>query len=502
MPTVAITQCPANNAFFGAPITSSEKARDKYAYHLNETPSLRSEPMANRLQAVTVRTITTKLKTTKREIHHLARANFEVLSSPDEQMRVTEADIEQAAEKRVASFYQQLILAYGTNLHFEIGKVTHQAESCETIHIQADGSTDKTKIKFDATHTSAIPCLYAYPLDQWTQYKEFGQLQLEQLAGVVFLKGSDAYNFWNSTIDLPFALNHGVDIPLDQKAGKLQEKGIELLNQVASGAKEPTQALEEFIEEFLYGIDSVAPKNSAAQKGLEIYKKVVEEIRDSMNQDAAFFQHLLGLPLNVEDSGVTCVRAALFDIRYKAIQQNAQKQSEIAQKFDQVRAQIAKDHKGLAHREEGFRELLIDAMPTEVDGSRIKKLLNIPYDLRTLEERKQRTDSAKVKLWEKVSTKKEIEELAKYLSDTMGDMRKREVSERASVMKKIREIRGWTQKKLAEKIQTLRLPMPASQSTISRCETGKRMVDSVYAGQLSRVFDVSSVLFLPLFFHD
>ncbi len=112
--------------------------------------------------------------------------------------------IEDHIERRVAIFFQQLVLCYGTKLHFEIGDTLHQGKSATALYLKdQNGKCEKLSVR-NAAHSSTIPCLIASDLKAWTQHKQHGQKEPQ---GFVYIKNSGIYNNATATMEMSRNIN-------------------------------------------------------------------------------------------------------------------------------------------------------------------------------------------------------------------------------------------------------------------------------------------------------
>lgn len=73
--------------------------------------------------------------------------------------------------RRIAFFFQQLICCFQTKLHFEIGQVVSQGSSAKKVTL-TDQNLTNLEFERNAAHSSTLPCLLAYDLEEWELYQE------------------------------------------------------------------------------------------------------------------------------------------------------------------------------------------------------------------------------------------------------------------------------------------------------------------------------------------
>ncbi|MBS0626564.1 MAG: helix-turn-helix transcriptional regulator [Verrucomicrobia bacterium] len=469
---------PIDNTTFIGPLPPPKGPRDKFAHRLNETTSL---------------------------VDHVFGAKIPKEIAAPTPKQLVDFYIEPLThhvEKRVALFFQQLVACYETKLHFEIGDTLDQAESAPALKNHA-GQKIATR---NAAHSSTIPCLIAYRQDEWEAWA--GNRRQEPPQGFVYLKGSDLYRNSNATIDMPRDINEA-DIAIDGKANEsaLRQKSLALLNRCGQGETTPEEGLKEFIQ--ILSAEVAKKKNLANKEGvkraLELYKEALRQISEAIDVDGTIFEQWLDLQVDSTDDSAR-VRRTIYHIRYDAIRQNHLSQTEILDKIEQVKNEIfgrMKQERGrYAYMEDAFRHVLADSVEKDADRLRLLKLYQLPfegYDLRPNGRKMQLYSKTKTRMLQEVSEK--IAPLIKEVCRMMERMRHAEVSKRASITRVLRHAKGWRQIDLSAKIKELFPTLPSSQPTISRVETGIRVIDSDYAGKLSQVFKVDAGLFMPHFFN-
>lgn len=477
MVLISILNPVSSDQYIGSLPPAVKGPRDKFAQKLNETTSL--------LDAIFQSTFPKEIET----------------PSPSALIDLYQEPLAHHVEKRVALFFQQLVSCYQTKLHFEAGDTLDQAESAKAL------MKGKEKIcTRNAAHSSTIPCLLAYRGEEWAQWVENPEGEKPQ--GFVYLRWSDIYRNCNATIDLPRDINEA-DIAIDGKANEsaLRNKCLQILNDSSQGTVCPQEGLKRFLDVLLSEVKAKtrAARKEGVKRALELYQETIEEIEEEIGADAEVFSRWLDVRIDQSDESAA-VRRTIYHLRYKAIRDNHLGQSEILSKIEVVRKEIFGRIKGepgrFAYLDEAFRHTLVHFAESDVDKNRLRKLYNLPtekYDLRPNERRTQLYEATKARM---LQEKDKMVPLVKEVSRLMARLRNQETSQRASITRVLRKAKEWRQIDLSAKIKTLYPALPASQPTISRCETGVRTIDPDYAEKLSRVFQVDAGLFMPHFFHD
>ncbi|HEV3270320.1 MAG TPA: helix-turn-helix transcriptional regulator [Candidatus Rhabdochlamydia sp.] len=394
--------------------------------------------------------------------------------------------------RRIAFFFQQLICCFQTKLHFEIGQVVSQGASAKKV-ILTDQNLASLEFERNAAHSSTLPCLLAYDLEEWELY----QAKKTKLPkGWIFLKGTDSYRLWNSTINMPRWVNM-VDLQIDgtSRDKKLRYETLHLINSAAQGEIDPEEGLELFIK---LSLDQVESSYKTAtqlmyQKILNLYKYELESTQVSFNHNRSMWLEAL-LSIRVSDESS---RKIIYQIRYQAVRDAQLGQAELMQKIDLVKNKISSSYKKKPpYFEAAFRSLLIAETYTLRNRQRLEKMYNFSYfdfKARLSGTRLNIFDNTKIKLAEKY--RPQIVALSKEIISDMQELRKKEALQRSQITKLLRHAKKWTQKQLAQKLSV-------SQSTVSRMENRHKLIALPIAEKLSLIFQVDAGLFMPHFFYD
>lgn len=487
----------------GPPVNEDRKSREKVPLSRNVSASLDNQNQRSATPSPLRR------PKSQLEIRVTEKERSELSEDEAATIRAYEDSIGIAANNRLIAFFQQLVLTYSTGLHFEVGKTLAQAESARQVRLSSpSGKTHR--LKMDASHHSTIPCLLAYNVVDWNCYKKDPGKNPKPKA-VIYLKGSDAYKFWNATIELPKAVNLNVDNIIDLKEGGLREKGVALLNRSSAGTLEPEEGLFQFIRLFKTVIrdrlSAAQAKDKAKIAGLQIYQRKLSGFEEQLREDRSLFAKYLDIRVQAGDLGSQAAKK-IYQIRYKAIQSNSSHQSDLTTRIDRLKEQILPKLGRVAYKEEAFQAALLKHTSAK-NRSHLKKLLASP------ETTPQTKVAAIIEKIEKVNITiqvggrkvnktglKLIQDFAADFDQTLKTMRVEEEHVRHNTMLTLRKMRNLTQKELSNKIKTTFPGLPASTATLSRCETGRRHIDTGFAEKLSIVLNVDPALFTPQFFYS
>jgi DNA-binding XRE family transcriptional regulator len=394
--------------------------------------------------------------------------------------------------RRIAFFFQQLICCFQTKLHFEIGHVVSQGSSAKKV-ILTDQNLASLEFERNAAHSSTLPCLLAYDLEEWKLHQA---KKIKLPKGCIFLKGTDSYRLWNSTINMPRWVNM-VDLQIDgtSRDQKLRYKTLQLINAAAQGEIDPEEGLELFIQ---LCIDQVKLSYKAVtqlmyRKILNLYKYELESTQVSFNHNRSIWlEALLSIRILDEPS-----RKIIYQIRYQAVRDAQLGQAELMRKIDLVKHKILSSYKKKpSYFEAAFRSLLIAETYTQRNRQRLEKMYNFSYfdfKARLSSTKLNIFDNTKIKLAEKY--RPQIIALSAEIIHDMQELRKKEALQRSQTTKLLRHAKKWTQKQLAQELSV-------SQSTISRMENCHKLITLPIAEKLSLIFHVDAGLLMPHFFYD
>ncbi len=463
--------------YVGPRIGRTSGPRDQFQHPLNETCSLRDPVHWEQVYNVVVR--------------ELAR-----LKQPRELIADYREPITEAIHRRVAIMFQQLVVCYNTGLHFELGWTSHQAKSAPALKVKTRSGEHKICTR-NAAHSSTIPCLNAYEGAAWDSYAQ-GRGTRPQ--GFVYMRNADTFRWWNSTINMPRDVNEA-DREIDEKTNDstLRKDALAILNRAAKGEITPEQGLMLFLDT---AAAVTARRHRVVTKpgikeALSYYVEDLADIKDGLVFDPTQFDQLLDVQVDGSEEAAN-LRSMVYRLRFQAIRWAHLEQSKLLQKVEALRAEVLGTGRKPTYFDAAFRHLLIEVMPTPADRKRIMKLYNLPNprSFRQTVARKSTYDSTKQKVQGHLAR---IQFVGKELSLAMRRLRVEEEQRRGGVLKAVRNEAGLSQARFGSKLKAQFPNTPASQSTISRSETGVRIVTQEYAKQLSKVLKIDPACFMPQF---
>jgi len=421
----------------------------------------------------------------------------------DETMFIKRYDevIREHIHRRVAVFFQQLVVSYGTQLHLEIGATCHQGQSAKSLKIEGPDGRVVKKVVRNAAHSSTIPCLLAYDGRKWKLYEEDLSIKPE---GFVYIKGADIYRSANSTLELPRAVNEA-DIEIDGKKddSTLRSYSIRLLNKASSAELDPKEGIQRFLRAIRRIVEQRkdVAKKEGVRAALHIFSDELIAIENDIDSSPEILDQLLGVRTDGSD-GAARARETVHRLRYRAIQENQFAQSRILHQVDLLGKTIL----GKLGRktqptyfEPVFRQVLREALETKVAQRRFDKLINSPQGSGLTKRQKTVRQVTRERISPYLD---EISTFARQLRSDFYQIKREETLLRGRTTKVLRDSRGWRQKDLAEEIKKLYPETVASQATISRVENNIKLVSPSYAREISAVFEVDPALFLPSFFSE
>ena len=487
----------------GPEFVPGEKKRDHYPHELAETCSLTDRVVQDTSLHMTLGYV--EYKFTNPLVVTAIPAAGPVIEEYREMIR-------EHIERRILFFFQQLIVCYQTKLHFESNGAKDQAASADPILIQLNGHQSQF-VSRQAAHSSTVPCLIAYDNTQWQQYRS-GAAGMPQ--GFVFLKGTDYYRTANATMNMPKWMNDA-DREIDEKTknSHLRERGLAILNRAAQGEITPDAGIKEFLLEAIDEIQLARARLSAARKDPEVqqvlsfYEEFFVEFQAEIEEDPNFLEQFLNIA--IDPSSDNRAQQVILQIRYAAIRNVQVSQAALIQKVNTARSEILAAMGRLDRKPNYFdpalRTVLIEQARTDQDRKRLEKLFNFsPFDFATkLDTPRKRTEFTNIKTTlsnEGLPYVARIRYLAQEILLDMRHLRTQEEYQRAQIIKDFRGLKGWQQWRLGLEVKQMFPHAAASQSTICRIETRKKLVTPQIAEEFSQVFKVDAGLFMPHFFYD
>ena len=468
-------------------VVGAAGGREKYETELNETNSL-GDLVFGAL---------------RERPAQLPKGEFLQLKDWKQLVDKTRDSIAQHIDRRVALFFQQLVVCYDVPFHFEIGETQHQAQSAPTLKKKC--GKEEVSIPFNSAHSSTIPCLFAYPKREWNRWdaKKGEPNPPQKPTGFVYLKGSDTYNYHNSTLEMIKLVNMA-DISLDgtkQSLDQLRVKSIKILNEASDGKLAPDQALQSFLRAARKIMADKATDRSVSEKTryiLSIYRDCLDEVIEE-SQEEEFFDRLLNVRIDDETERASDLRKVIYRRRYDIIRRSQEAQSVIMKKIAGVRAQILGIERKPPGFEKVFRKKIFTLCTSGQERKQMQKLFNI--SLAQLEHDLQGKNYRSAT--NKVEDTRWSQAFATMMRDIRAECRSltgQEFTFRSQVSRDLRTFKGWRQVDVAAKYKEKYPRYPMSQPTLSRVENTIKKIDMTLAGHLADLFEVDKGLFFPALF--
>jgi len=456
--------------------------RAKYALPLNETSST-----------------TDQIFDGLRKKSTLSTAEMTTLKSPERLIAESKEKIKDHIDKRMALFFQQLIVTYDVPFHFEIGKTRHQAPSVKTITKTKNRET--VQVHFDAAHSATIPSLYAYHRNDWQRW-EADPDNTAKPTPFVYLKGSDTYNNHNATMGLIKLVNQA-DIDLDGTSTtteKLRTKSIDIIERSAKGEIRPREGFKEFLTEARrILIDQIASDDvkNTHKPILRIYLERVENAIEQ-SRDESFFDQLINLNIDNEGEEASRLRALIYRRRFNIIRESQEAQSVIAKKIHVLSRQII----GIDRKPNNFDFVMkkkVLTLCTEQERKQLSRFFGVSLEQITHDlERKQHAHAER-----RINEEQHRQRFVTLMRDIRAECRQLSRSElmyRANVTRDLRQHKSWRQKDLVTEYRKVHADGPMSQPTVSRLENTIKPIERQLAHRLAGIFNVDPGFFFPAIF--
>ncbi|NGX28192.1 MAG: hypothetical protein K940chlam1_00367 [Candidatus Anoxychlamydiales bacterium] len=487
MPPVAIgTQ--EYNFYKLCPIPDQIKKRDQYKLDENETPSY-SDNLFDDLRE--------KKKAHKKEKNwQFSDEDWARISDENRTIEVSKDLIDTHVDRRVASFFEQLIVCYKVPYHFEIGKTMHQGESTSTLTKKTGNSTQK--VLFDSAHSSTLPCLYAYDRDSFNNWKN-GQLE-EKPDGFVYLQDSDTYRLHNSTMGLIKVINQA-DIAIDgtqNDTEKLRVFAINKINAVAKGILTPMKGVEEFVDKAILITENQLANSSCKEKTKKILRIYLDSFKAIKSQikKPNFFDYLLNVKSPKHNQSI---RHTIYTKRFKIIRECHEAQSVIFQKIKKVSSEIIGVDRKPSNFNKAFKRVLLEQSREKATTISLEKLFNL-----SLDDFKRQVPNKNTVAFKKIETKENLQKIDRLINyniiKDLSGLRIKELIFRMELFKKLRSKYKWTQVTVAVRYKALFPHFPMSQSGVSRIENQIKWIDHSLALEMAKVYRLDPGIFLPFLF--
>jgi hypothetical protein len=512
---IAFTPCSGLESLQSLfPVDSNKlhKPRDKFAYSLNETPSLvdsvykdSRDPLVNDVDNDSI-----DPKDKEAPAGKLA-LSLDASSLASKVLTDYRQTISLHVERRILFFFTQLIACYKTTLHFEIGDTLDQGDSPTRVNIPCKAGS--LTFQRNAAHSNTLPCLLASDRKQWLAFK---QGTIKNRTDFIFLKGTDFYRLWNSTINMPRWVNNA-DIIIDgtNSIEKLRKSSLKLINLASRGKTSPHEAIDVFIIDCLARIEhGIASKKTdvSERQVLFYYKEDLERIQKCfLQQRDSNLQNLLTVV--IDPSASADYRTVIYQIRYRAIRDSQLAESELVKKIDAVRKQILKDYfpnRKPVYFTPVFRTLLIEQVlkiqHRKLDQQRLKTLYNFSPETfqghlsagpKTCFEQTKKAFSDSEQIMQKIT------EVTSTVLEDMQKLRKKARTQIGLVIQELRSAKGWTEEDCKKELKKVFPEDPSVDDlSIRDVERGETPISSDLAKKLGQVFQVNSNFFTPHFFYS
>lgn len=413
---------------------------------------------------------------------------------------------EEHLTRRIDNFILQLITAFHTELHYEIGPTQDQGESAKSLYVEYKGKLYFV-CKRNAAHSSTFPCLIAYDKNEW---KAFLEGKAPKPKGIYYLQKSDIYKGANATMNLPASVNKA-DIKVDgvHHDSEFNEEALELVNKVSFG----TITLKQAVTEFLDSLKTITEEEEKTEQRPDVKKALTIYLQKIKTIQADFLQNPDGwifLQMNLlidQEKTTNELSAVMLQIRASAIKRNMRAQSNIMHKVDALGKSILREvmkgrKKAPPNFKEAYHSVVLDNMRTIENRQKLSTLFALTFP--TMNGRQKTQIANTKKLIEDANKKTQvnrIQSLAIEIGNDMRTMQSDEMNHRGDSMRKLRRGKKWTQIMLGSELRK-RYPQEfSSQPTISRTERGERYMSRTLAKELSETFEVPVELLLPQFFY-
>lgn len=456
--------------------------RAKYNLSLNETSS-----------------VTDRVFDDLRKKQHLTQNEFAKLKSPESMIEDSEEMIQDHIDKRIALFFQQLIVTYQVPFHFEMGDTQHQAPSAPTLTKKKGGET--VKVPFNSAHSATIPCLYAYHKEDWDKWVADPQTH-QKPTPFVYLKGSDTYNQHNSTLGL-IKLVNSADISLDgtsQSTDQLRVKSIDIIQRAARGVISPRKGLKEFLQEAERVLNDRIDSPGVKEEIKQILRLYLERVENALVEceDNAFFDELINLKIDNEPDEAAKLRKLIYRKRFKIIRESQEVQSVIARKIHEVAVSII----GIDRKPANFDIVMkkkILSMCTNQQKKQLSRFFGVSLEQITHDLQGKRYRAAERKI-DQAQHRQKFITLMRDIRVQCRSLVQLEQKYRAEVSCDLRNYKGWRQKDLVTEYRTVHHDGPMSQSTVSRLENTIKPIEKELAHRLAGIFGVDPGFFFPAIF--
>ncbi len=366
-------------------------------------------------------------------------------------------------DRRVALFFQQLVLCHRTPFTYEEGSTEDQFGKGHSL-------IPASPIKTQAAHSATIPCLYATAADETGERK------------FVFLKGSHFYIQSNSTMELPDVVNK-VDSLLDfQSATKIRQISLDIINQTARGTFTPVQGTRIFLTELKSALEQLIEKYQH-DEAKELVKDVcliyLDRVNEILNFEDAMVDQLMGVRFDGADAEEN-LRKIVYESRYKLLQTAQLIESQIVKRILQAQTEIFGRPRSVKSTRSVDWKLRYILLQDKNNWQRRSLEKLFCTSLEQLQATKERTADLRQRELLKVNQeieqikiqhKEQIENLQRDLRYFLQEMLREELIFRSQLFKKIREeYKHWTPEQVVTAFKTLFPNDPMSKTMVWRLE--------------------------------
>lgn len=417
--------------------------------------------------------------------------------------------IEGHIDRRIQLFFMQLISVYRTPYHFEWVEANDQYGGGGTYKLKT--GSKEIDLKTQAAHSSTLPCLVAYPKEQWAEGKEKG--------GFVYLKYGHSYTQHNATIEMPIWVNQA-DTYLDgtHKRSRLRNDAIEIVNKVAQGLWTPRKGMQKFMTKMENWVEKSINKLSESDFRADILKAYLKRIQEvKLDMDDGYFDDLLGVKLTHHKEEV--LRRVVYQRRYRLIQQCEAIESQIARDIlDAQNAMLKKRSAKLSKVDYRLRYILLEDVNPQfrrmMERLFCTSLEQLQYGIERNEERLRAFErKSKIEAFRK-KYQEAITNLKRTLRRRFRSMSSEELNYRAELFKGLRtQLKNWYQREFVEAFHERYPREPMSKSMVSRFEQRTRPdttkvyktpesqrrkdIEEEKAKRIAKTFEIDAGLFLP-----
>ncbi len=387
--------------------------------------------------------------------------------------------LEQHIDRRIQLFFMQLICTWNTPYHFEWVEANDQYGKGGNHALKTENG-QKQVFQTEGAHSSTLPCLVAYPRDEWESFERGEQNKPE---GFVYLKYGHDYLQQNGTVELARFVNRA-DILVDgtHQDSRLRNEAIKIVNAVASGEYGPKEGMTRFIRQFEAFVERGKQNcnpDDPRLRALECYEERIDEVKDEMIGDEGYFDQLLGVKV-AEHQKEAVLRDVVYRNRFSLIQKCEDVESRIARDILDAQNRMLKTRKrSLKSVDYRLRYVLLEDMDPVFRRTLERLFCTSLEQLQTGVEKNEerlRAFEAKAKIRSfRQNHAAEIRRLKGTLRERFRELDTEELNFRSALLKGLRwDLNKWYQRELVAEYAE-RFPLDSmSKSMVSRMEQRAR----------------------------